>query len=65
MDFNKVEVSSFRLTLIFIHTFCAVLQVTGFCVLYHTSNLRATQRVILINVNLCHIFCSIYLIYGF
>ena len=50
MDFNKVEVSSFRLTF-FIHTFCAVLQVTGFCVLYHINNLRATQQVILVNVS--------------
>ena len=59
MDYTKVDISSFRLFLILLHVFCTVLQITGVYVLYHFNNLRTTQRIILINLSLCHILHSI------
>ena len=53
MDFTK------EIILVFLSAFSAVLQVIGVYVLYHTNNLRATQRMILINVGFDHILCLI------
>ena len=59
MGYNEVEISSFQLFLIFLYTFSAVVHVIGVYVLYHTNNLRLTQRIILINIGICHISFSI------
>ena len=65
MDLTEVEISSVRLFVIFLHAFALVLQVIGVYVLYHTNNLRATQKIILMNVSFCHIVHSVFAIYTF
>ena len=59
MGHTKVEISSFQLFLIFLYVFSAIVQIIGVYVLYHTKNLRVTQRIILINIGICHISYSI------
>ena len=59
MSYTKVEIPSFQLFLISLYAFSAIVQIIGVYVLYHTNNLRVTQRIILINIGICHITYSI------
>ena len=59
MGYTEVEISSFQSFLIFLYTFSAVVQIIGVYVLYHINNLRLAQRIILINIGICHISFSI------
>ena len=63
MSFTAVQISDFQIFSVFLYIFSAMLQVAGIHVLYHTKYLRAIQRMILINIGVCHLGFSIYIIF--
>ena len=66
MSFTTVQISDFRYFFsVFLYICPAVLQVAGICVLYHTKYLRTIQRIILINVSICLLGFSFYIIFEF
>ena len=63
MSFTAVQISDFQMFSVFLYIFSAMLQIAGIYVLYHTKVLRAIQRMILINISLCHLGFSVYIIF--
>ena len=63
MIFIGKLISNLQLHLVFLYAISAILQVIGICVLYLTKHLHGSQRIILINISICHLsfsICSIF-----
>ena len=59
MIFTRKLILNLQLYLVFLYAFTAILQVIGIYVLYVTKRLRGSQRIILINVSICHLWFSV------
>ena len=59
MIFTGKLILNLQLYLVFLYAFTTILQVIGIYVLYVKKRLRGSQRIILINVSICHLWFSV------